>query len=205
MKPLLVVVAWIWLWPNLFSLASLSVPPKPASDSWNRASTELWVGISAFRDKRCSETLKEIFGKAKYPSRITVGVLEHIHTENDAMNCVRDYCHLIGASSLERCPHRGQIKLMDDSFLDAKGPGVSRVMQEQLLGDEEFCLQVDSHTKFVKNWDEILMKTWADANNEYGIISTVPPSTSTIRATQFGESVDESHLNHMCSATFTNR
>ena len=36
-------------------------------------------------------------------------------------------------------------------------------------------MQIDAHTSFAKNWDEILKKEWKNTENEFGIITTVPP------------------------------
>jgi hypothetical protein len=48
-------------------------------------------------------------------------------------------------------------------------------LSHKILGNEEFCLQIDAHTAFVQDWDEKLKQEWAATGNEFGIISTVPP------------------------------
>ena len=73
---------------------------------------------------------------------------------------------------------------------------MTRVLQENLLKDEEFCIQVDAHSKFVKNWDTVAMSEWGKTANEYGIISSVPPDVR-----MMDKRVDE--MNHVCQATFT--
>ena len=174
-------------------------PYKPRSTSWKLDDTTIFVGISAFRDKRCGQTLKSLFLNAEHPERITVGVIEHIHTENDkSIKCMRDYCGAMGVNpgSGKPCPYENQITIMDVSFLDARGPGMTRVMQENLLGEEEFCLQIDVHSKFVKNWDTVAMSEWGKTANEYAIISSVPPDVRMIE-----KRVEE--MNHVCQATFT--
>jgi hypothetical protein len=47
--------------------------PPPASQSWKDANVEIFVSIADYRDKRCPETLKNIFNKAINPKRIYVG------------------------------------------------------------------------------------------------------------------------------------
>ena len=34
------------------------------------------------------------------------------------------------------------------------------------------CLRTDSHMAFVKDWDVLQLRQWADAQNEYAILST---------------------------------
>jgi hypothetical protein len=48
-------------------------PLPPVSGSWKDANTEIFVGISHYRDIRCSATLANLFSKAKFPDRIKVG------------------------------------------------------------------------------------------------------------------------------------
>ena len=187
-------------WKILESFSTLlSQPYKPTSNSWRKKDATIFVGISSFRDKRCGQTLKSLFVNAEHAERISVGVIEHIHTENDkSIKCLHDYCIAMGVNpaSGRVCPHQDQITVMDVSFLDARGPGMTRVMQENLLNDEEFCLQVDAHSRFVKSWDTVAMNEWGKTENEYAIISSVPPDYSTMDRTQ-GE------MNHVCQATFT--
>ena len=42
------------------------------------------------------------------------------------------------------------------------------------MGDEEFCLQIDAHSDFTKDWDKVLKEQWLMTENEYAIISTKP-------------------------------
>jgi hypothetical protein len=48
------------------------------------------------------------------------------------------------------CPHKNQINRVVFSYLDSRGPAFSRALQTQLLQDEEFCMQVDSHVDVVQ-------------------------------------------------------
>jgi hypothetical protein len=60
-----------WLPINYEKGEHSSLPP--VSGSWKDANTEIFVGISHYRDMRCSVTLKNLFSKAKYPDRIKIG------------------------------------------------------------------------------------------------------------------------------------
>jgi Glycosyltransferase (GlcNAc) len=73
-----------------------------------------------------------------------------------------------------KCPHYDQVRLVAFHDLSARGPMVARSMTRKILGNEEFCMQVDAHTDFAKNWDEILKEEWKYTANEFGIISSNP-------------------------------
>ena len=47
-------------------------------------------------------------------------------------------------------------------------------MVRKILGNEEFCLQIDAHSQFALEWDDKLKHEWAATGNEFGVISTVP-------------------------------
>ena len=51
----------------------LNYPNPPVTTSWDQSETEIFIGISSYRDKRCPITLNNIFTKAKYPERIRIG------------------------------------------------------------------------------------------------------------------------------------
>ena len=83
---------------------------KPTSTSWQSADSTIFVGISAFRDKLRADFEEPVLER-RTPERITVGVIEHIHTENDhSIKCMRDYCSAMGVSpgSGKPCPHESK-------------------------------------------------------------------------------------------------
>ena len=63
------------------------------------------------------------------------------------------------------------------------------------MKNEEFCLQVDSHSDFINNWDDTLMSTWGSIGNEYAILSTQPVDISLL-------SEVTKEVPHVCAATF---
>lgn len=74
----------------------------------------------------------------------------------------------------KQCPHYDQVRLVAFHHISAKGPIFARSLTKKALGNEEFCMQVDAHTDFVKDWDTLAVEEWKKTNNEFGVISTVP-------------------------------
>ena len=68
-------------------------------------------------------------------------------------------------------------------------------MQQQLVKEEEFCLQVDSHSTFAPNWDTMVLQDWGLTRNEYAILSTRPPDSAA--------DPTPGEVNHLCQAGFT--
>jgi hypothetical protein len=54
----------------------------------------------------------------------------------------------------------------------SEGPILARSIQQGMLQDEEFCLQVDSHSIFKPHWDDRILKMWMSVNNEYAVLTS---------------------------------
>ena len=184
-----------------------SYPPR--SDSWRHGNTTLFLMIASFRDKLCPLTLFNIYTKAKYPARITVGVVEQ-NTPED-VDCKQEYCRLMVSSqkynaSDSFCPFSSNIRVMKKNAAEAKGPTWGRALGSTLLRDEEFCMQTDAHMDFVMEWDMKMMEMWADTNNEYGVLSTYVTDSSSLRKDGLvggKRGVNNLHeVPHLCMANF---
>ena len=185
-------------WISFKQVAKPATLPKQAA-SWVATDASIFVGIAHYRDGRCAETLKNLFTKAKFPERVHVGIMQHIDTEEDSLNCRKDYCRATGyAMESGKCPHLDNIRQLVASAKDARGPGVSRYMQEQLLQQEQFCLQVDAHSDFSQHWDMEMLDEWAATGNEYALLSTRPPSSE-------DPAQAEAEVNHVCQTGFTDQ
>ena len=141
--------------------------------------------------KRCADTLQSLFDNAADPDNIIVGIIEQNAPEDRF--CLEEYCarmgvnkhykrqtirkdctKLIAEPERFKCPRFQQIRLLAFHNRSAKGPLYARSMTRKILGNEEFCMQVDSHSAFRKNWDTLAKEEWTKTNNEFAVISHVP-------------------------------
>lgn len=176
------------------------VPLAPVTDSWNSPDTDIFVSIVHFRDARCPVTLNNIFSKAKYPNRVKVGLVTQVHTEEDISDCKKAYCLALGGES--KCPFASQIDRIEMSFLDARGASYARHISDSYqLNEEEFCMQIDSHTDFIKDWDVALTSMWGSTENEYAVLSTYPADISELG---FGRN-DGKEVPHLCEVAYTDK
>jgi hypothetical protein len=94
-------------------------PPKVKSLSWKQENTTLFIMIASFRDKLCPRTLFNAFTKAKYPDRITVGVVQQ-NLSGD-LDCIIEYCNLIKKTTLTLdCPHLQNIRVIKKDASESK-------------------------------------------------------------------------------------
>jgi Glycosyltransferase (GlcNAc) len=144
--------------------------------------------------KRCGKTIAQLFEKAKDPNKVFIGLIEQ-NSETDLF-CLEAYCQEHGVDIYQKkairkdttkiltttrkksCPRMNQIRTLAVHHVDAKGPSYARSLARKVLGNEEFCLQIDAHTDVVSEWDDKLQHEWAATGNEFGIISTVPAALS---------------------------
>ena len=78
----------------------------------------------------------------------------------------------------EKCPRYHQVRQISFHDIQAKGPSYTRSLVHKVLGNEEFCLQMDAHSQMAPDWDVALMQEWKMIGNEFAVLSTVPPSTA---------------------------
>ncbi|KAF0686893.1 Aste57867_21325 [Aphanomyces stellatus] len=134
---------------------------------------DIFVGISAFRDGwRCGQTLLTAFARADHPDRVRFGVVDQVHASDET--CIDSYCKMAMEkwTNDTRCRHRDQIKIDQRAADESRGPTLARHFQQRLVGDEEFCLQVDAHSAFTRHWDSSLVVDWTAADNEMAILTT---------------------------------
>jgi len=100
----------------------------------------IFVSIASYRDKLCSDTIKSLYKNAKYPKNIYLGICQQ--NKIDDKDCLNGLDIDYSTIKILRIPHT-----------DAKGPTYARYLCSNLWDGEEYFLQIDSHTKFIKNWD----------------------------------------------------
>ncbi|OQR96008.1 hypothetical protein THRCLA_07403 [Thraustotheca clavata] len=148
------------------------------------------VLIANYRDtRRCSETLDSIFTNAVHPEFIHVSIFDQIYLNEGEIRCIDAYCNKVGEAACRR-------NQMVNSTLDANdatGPTAARYETEKGIKDEDFCLAIDSHLVFIKDWDAELLSQWDSLENPNAIITVYPKSTELLNKTQY-----EDQLQLMC-------
>lgn len=119
----------------------------------------IFVTIACYRDPVIQSTIDNLLSKADDPHRITVGVF------------------------LQQKPHEN---LITETYgnrvrVDIQEPGkifsvtACRNRAMCLVNDEEYVLQIDSHTRFQDGWDTKLLNVHQSLNNEKSLLSVYLP------------------------------
>ncbi|KAF0718056.1 Aste57867_1934 [Aphanomyces stellatus] len=134
---------------------------------------DIFIGIASYRDgPRCGFTLFTIFTRAKHPHRIKIGLVDQ--TQDDDAICVDEYCKLVEEAGWTECKYKDQIRVDARDSKTSKGPTVARWQQQQLIRDEEFCLEIDAHSQFLPDWDVAIVDEWKRTENEMAVLTTYP-------------------------------
>lgn len=112
----------------------------------------IFVSIASYRDPQVIPTIVDLFKKAKNPDQIRVGLcLQH---EEDETN-------LDPISDLN-------VDILEYNWRESQGTCWARhIIQKDLLQDEQYYLQLDSHHRFCDNWDQELITSIEELKGKY--------------------------------------
>jgi len=105
---------------------------------------KIFVQIASYRDPQLVPTIKDMLKNAKYPKNLVLSIARQFNNED-------------GFDNLDEYRNDKRFKILDIPFEESKGVCWARNLTQQLYDGEEYTLQIDSHMRFVKNWDEILI------------------------------------------------
>lgn len=103
------------------------------------------VHLPSYRDPEIIPTIEDALAKAKYPERIHFGICRQYHPED-------------GFDDLSRFENDERFHIIEVLYSEAKGlPWARAQINDNLLTDQDYILQLDSHHRFAEDWDETLI------------------------------------------------
>jgi glycosyltransferase involved in cell wall biosynthesis len=106
---------------------------------------KIFVQIASYRDPELEKTIKSMIENAKKPNNLRIGVCRQYHPED-------------GFDTLNGYRKDKKFRILDVLYSESKGVCWARNQVQQLYGGEEYTLQIDSHMRFEKNWDDEFIK-----------------------------------------------
>jgi hypothetical protein len=104
----------------------------------------IFIQIASYRDPQLLPTLKDCIAKAKYPQNLRFSIAWQ-HSKDDEWDTLDDYIT------------DSRFKILDIDYRDSEGVCWARNLVQSLYVNEAYTLQLDSHHRFVENWDVILI------------------------------------------------
>lgn len=116
---------------------------------------KIMLHLPAYREPELIPTIEDALAQAKYPKRIYFGICRQFHPDDRFDN-------------VDKYRDDPRFKIKDIPYKEAKGLAYARaVINDELLDDEDFVLQLDSHHRFTKHWDKTLIG-WYDSLKKKG-------------------------------------
>jgi len=125
----------------------------------------IFVQIASYRDPELVPTIKDMLSKAKYPKNLRFGIAWQ-HSEEDEWD------------NLDEFKSDPRFKILDIDYQNSQGACWARSLTQMLYNNETYTLQIDSHSRFIDNWDVVLIDTWKLLNDDMAILTGYPPNYS---------------------------
>lgn len=122
--------------------------------------SKILIEIPSYNDEQLVPTVTSALAQAENPSRVRIAICY----QGDDM---RDY-ETLGLI-------RG-IKLVHVPLSEARGSCYARKLCQGLLDDEDYVLHIDSHMRFIKNWDSAMISQWQACGDPKAVLSSYAPS-----------------------------
>lgn len=126
---------------------------------------KIFISIAAYRDVLLKNTLIEAYNKADNKDSLVFGVFEQNYSEE--------------ALDLSALPFANQIRYKLITPEEARGVSYARQQIQLLLyKDEDYFMQIDSHTLFNQGWDSYLLKNFLELKkyHEKPVLTAYPNS-----------------------------
>ena len=139
--------------PHVTHIDGLSIvaPLKSEIENYEKS---ILIHLPAYREPELIPTIKSALENAEYPDRLVFGICRQYNPDDEFDN-------------IDEFRDDPRFKVYDMVYTEAKGlPYARAIINEKLLDDEDFVLQLDSHHRFDKNWDSTLIRWHLDLQNE---------------------------------------
>ena len=127
---------------------------------------KIFIAIAAYRDPELIPTIKSCLAKAKYPQNLTFGICWQ-HDRSDKWDTLAAY------------KNDPRFRIIEKNAKESQGACWARSLTQTLYQNEQYTLQIDSHHRFVPNWDikciEMLTKLQHTGYPKPIITAYVPP------------------------------
>jgi hypothetical protein len=117
---------------------------------------KIFVQIASYRDPELLPTIRDCINKSKYPENLTFGICwQRDETE-----------------SMEEFTNDERFKILDYHWTESKGLCWARSEIQKLWEGEEYTMQLDSHHRFLQDWDVELIDMMNMVESEKPIITS---------------------------------
>jgi len=140
----------------------------------------IFVSIAAYRDPELIPTIRDCVARARWPGELRFGICWQ-HADGEPV---------------PRVPAPARSRLIDIPWRDSRGACWARAEIMRLYDGEEYFLQLDSHHRFVQDWDARLIGELERSGADKPLLSTYPPDYDPDTPLPPGDVPTRLQLNH---------
>ena len=122
----------------------------------------IFISIASYRDPELEPTIEDCLAKARHPEQLTFGVCWQHGPEETAPRRFSD----------------AGFRVVDVDWRKSRGACWARAEAMKLWRGEDWFLQLDSHHRFVSDWDVKLIAQAEATGSAKPILTTYPPAYS---------------------------
>lgn len=104
--------------------------------------SKIFIQIAAYRDPELIKTIESMIENAKWPEKLTFAIIRQFNKEDN------------GFDDLTRFKDDKRFKIVEIEYYQSDGVCQIRKQLQEMYSGEKFTLQLDSHHRFIKNWDK---------------------------------------------------
>lgn len=105
---------------------------------------KIFVHLPAYREPELVPTIKDCLANAHDPKRVVFGICRQFNPDD-------------GFDNLDEFKGDKRFKVIDMHYTEAKGLPYARAKINELITNETYILQLDSHHRFTQGWDKTLV------------------------------------------------
>lgn len=117
---------------------------------------KIFVQITSYRDPELESTIRDCIRRSKNPQNLYFGICWQREEKE----------------SLGDLTKNSNVRIADYSWVNSEGEGWAKSIAQGLYNGEDYTLQIDSHHRFEKNWDEALIEMIMKVDSSRPIISS---------------------------------
>lgn len=119
----------------------------------------IFIGIASYRDPDLEATIRDCLATARHPERLHIGVAWQ-HGPDEVLPAALTGEH---------------VRILDISWRQSRGTCWARAQAMRLWDGEDWYLQLDSHHRFARHWDETLLRQAALTGSPRPVLSAPAP------------------------------
>lgn len=102
---------------------------------------KIFIQIAAYRDPQLVPTVKDCIANAKYPENLNFCIAWQYSVDEN----------------IDEIRNLPNVRIIDIPWWESRGACWARNLIQQNYNNERYTLQLDSHHRFIKNWDEVII------------------------------------------------